>query len=35
MSAHGVLYEEIRVDVVGLSRDPAGGFTVEQVQGVA
>jgi putative endonuclease len=35
MTAHGVLYDEIRVDVVGLSRDPAGGFTVEHVRGVA
>ena len=35
MTAHGVLYEDIRVDVVSLSRDPAGGLTVEHERGVA
>ena len=35
MTDHGVLYEEIRVDVLSLGRDPAGGFTVEHARGVA
>ena len=35
MTDHGVLYEEIRVDVLNLGRDPAGGFTVEHARGVA
>lgn len=32
--AHGVRFDQIRIDVVGLLRDDAGGFTVEHVQGV-
>jgi putative endonuclease len=32
--AHGVLFDEIRIDVIGVLRDPAGGFTIEHVQGV-
>jgi putative endonuclease len=33
--AHGVLFDEVRVDVVGLVRDRAGHFTIEHVRGVA
>jgi putative endonuclease len=32
--ANGVLFDEVRVDVVGLVRDRAGGFTIEHVRGV-
>jgi len=32
--AHSVLYDEVRVDVVGVLRDRAGGFAVEHVPGV-
>ncbi len=32
--AHGVLFDEVRVDVLGLVRDEAGGFTIEHVRGV-
>jgi putative endonuclease len=35
MTTHGVLYDEIRVDIVRLLHDPAGGFTVKHVRGVA
>jgi putative endonuclease len=32
--AHGLLFDEVRVDVVSLLRDPSGAFTVEHVAGV-
>jgi putative endonuclease len=32
--AHGVRFDQVRIDVVGLVRDGAGGFTVEHVRGV-
>lgn len=32
--AHGVLFDEIRIDALGLLRDRAGGFTIEHVRGV-
>jgi len=35
LSAHGVRYDQIRIDVLGLLRDGSGGFTVEHVRGVA
>jgi putative endonuclease len=35
LSAHGVRFDQIRIDVLGLLRDDAGGFTVEHVRGVA
>jgi putative endonuclease len=35
LSAHGVRFDQIRIDVLGLLRDGAGGFTVEHVRGVA
>jgi putative endonuclease len=31
---HGLLFDEVRVDVVSLLRDPSGAFTVEHVAGV-
>jgi putative endonuclease len=34
LHAHGVLFDEVRVDVVGLLRDRSGNFTVEHVRGV-
>ncbi len=35
IQAHGVLFDEVRVDVVGLVRDRAGHFTIEHVRAVA
>jgi putative endonuclease len=32
--AHGVLFDEVRVDAVGVLRNRSGGFTVEHVRGV-
>jgi putative endonuclease len=32
--AHGVLFDEARIDVIGLVRDRAGHFTIEHVRGV-
>jgi putative endonuclease len=32
--AHGVLFDEVRVDVVAVLSDGQGGFTVEHVKGV-
>ncbi len=32
--AHGVFFEELRVDVVGVLRSGAGEFTIEHVRGV-
>ncbi|HCU91886.1 MAG TPA: YraN family protein [Actinobacteria bacterium] len=32
--AHGVLFDEVRIDVVGLLRDRAGNYLVEHVRGV-
>ncbi len=34
VTAHGVLVDEIRVDVIGLVQDRAGNFTIEHVRGV-
>jgi putative endonuclease len=34
LQANGVLFEEIRIDVVGLTREPSGGFAIEHVRGV-
>ena len=34
LTAHGVRFDQVRVDVVGLLRDGAGGFTIEHVRGV-
>jgi hypothetical protein len=32
--AHGVHFDQVRVDVVGVASGPAGGFTIEHVRGV-
>jgi putative endonuclease len=32
--AHGVLFDEVRVDLIGLVRDRAGRFTIEHLRGV-
>jgi putative endonuclease len=32
--AHGVLFDEIRIDVVGVLRTESGDFTVDHVRGV-
>jgi len=34
LDAHGVLFDEVRIDVVGLLRDRSGNFTIEHVRGV-
>jgi putative endonuclease len=34
LSAHGIRFDQIRIDVVGLLRDGAEGFTVEHIRGV-
>jgi putative endonuclease len=34
LNAHGVLFHEVRIDVIGLVRDQAGAFTLEHVRGV-
>jgi putative endonuclease len=32
--AHGVIFDELRVDVVGVLRSPDGEFTIEHIRGV-
>jgi putative endonuclease len=32
--AHGVLFDEIRVDAIGVLKQPGGSFSVEHVRGV-
>jgi putative endonuclease len=32
--AHGVLFDQVRIDVVGITRDRSGEFSVEHVRGV-
>jgi putative endonuclease len=34
INAHGVRFDQVRIDVVGLVRSGGGGFTVEHVRGV-
>jgi putative endonuclease len=34
LAANGVLFDEVRIDAIGLTRDAAGGFTIEHVRGV-
>jgi putative endonuclease len=34
MAAHGTRFEEVRIDVIGLVQEGAGGFTLEHVRGV-
>jgi putative endonuclease len=35
VTSQGVIFEEIRIDVVGVLRTPAGEFSIEHVRGVA
>jgi putative endonuclease len=32
--AHGVLFDEVRIDVIGLIRKPSGDYEIEHVRGV-
>jgi putative endonuclease len=34
LAAHGVRFDQVRVDVLGVAAGPAGGFTIEHVRGV-
>jgi putative endonuclease len=34
LNAHGVRFEQIRIDVVGLLYEGTGGFTIEHIRGV-
>jgi len=34
LAAHGVLFDEVRIDVIGLIKDKAGEFQIEHVRGV-
>jgi putative endonuclease len=34
LTAHGVHFDQVRIDMVGVTRDAAGGFTIEHVRGV-
>ena len=34
LAAHGIRFDQIRIDVLGLLRDGADGFTIEHVRGV-
>ena len=34
LTAHGIRFEQVRVDVVGLVAARSGGFTIEHVRGV-
>lgn len=34
LTAHGIRFEQIRVDVVGLVREATGGFAIEHIRGV-
>jgi len=31
---HGLIFDELRIDIVGVLRSPAGEFTIEHVRGV-
>jgi putative endonuclease len=33
--ARGVLFDEVRIDLIAVTRDQPGGFTIEHVRGVA
>jgi putative endonuclease len=35
LHAHGVRFEQIRIDVVGLLYEGTGGFTIEHIRGVS
>jgi len=32
--AHGVLFDAIRIDAIGLTREPGGSYVVEHIKGV-
>jgi putative endonuclease len=34
LNAHGVRFDQVRLDVVGLVYDGTGGFTIEHIRGV-
>jgi putative endonuclease len=34
LNAHGVRFEQIRIDVIGLLYEGTGGFTIEHIRGV-
>src|SRR5579862_8175980 len=34
LNAHGIRFEQIRIDVVGLVGEGSGGFTIEHIRGV-
>jgi putative endonuclease len=34
LSAHGIRFDQVRIDVLGLLRDGGDGFTIEHVRGV-
>jgi putative endonuclease len=34
LTAHGMRYDQIRIDVVGLLQEGAGGFTIEHIRAV-
>jgi putative endonuclease len=34
LAAHGVLFDEVRIDVIGLLKNTAGDFQIEHVRGV-
>jgi putative endonuclease len=35
LTAHGVLFHEIRIDIIELTKDPDGGFAIEHIAAVA
>jgi putative endonuclease len=35
LTANGVLFHDIRIDVIGVTLDDSGGFTIEHVRGVS
>jgi putative endonuclease len=34
LNAHGIRFEQIRIDVIGLVCEGSGGFTIEHIRGV-
>jgi len=34
LSAHGVIFDQVRIDVIGLVYEGTGGFTIQHVRGV-
>lgn len=35
LTAHGVLFDEIRIDIIQLAHEPTGQYAIEHVRGVA